>query len=113
MKLHNHTIDVDRVQALFNIVQLVANVAPGYTNISSAAMEELREVNNACKTIAAQMTSPHPQEPSEPPKLTADQSDAQREPGVEFEDVDDRHLGDPDQGTLLEPAPVTQVERRV
>ena len=41
--------DYDRASALLNIVEKISTVAPGYTYISSEAMAELREMNEAVR----------------------------------------------------------------
>lgn len=41
--------DIDRIHALFHIVEKVATVAPGFVHISSEAMAELRQLDEAIR----------------------------------------------------------------
>lgn len=60
--------DFDRVLMLLNIVEKVSTVAPGYMNITSEAMAELREINEGLRQQkeAAQGRVPQPAQYGDP-----------------------------------------------
>lgn len=50
--------DYDRIDALLDIVAKVASTAPGYTHIQSAAMAELKIINDEIKAVATANVGP-------------------------------------------------------
>lgn len=69
-------IDFERAAALMDVVQKVAGVAPSYSALSSAAMNELKEMNDIAAEEAAELGRQRLKaEQEEAAKLTAQMQD--------------------------------------
>ena len=56
-------VDFERVQALLAVVEKVSTVAPTMTHLTSAAMSELREINDAIEQASRKGQEVPPQAP--------------------------------------------------